>query len=181
MRDTRSVEPSGPPSSSSYGDKSYTKPPSGRRHSTVGLERLNEIPPRFRKKMMEEGKLKNMNLPEEGWDGNSLTFQGTSNQSFDYTGSSNYQSNTGSYATLPNSHMHPNQNLSSQNMGYSTLPGRSRGRGRLNYDQFDYGRPADIRSPCNSRPPTPPSFGNGSRENENIGRPTSRPHTPSYT
>lgn len=70
----------------------------------------------------------------------------------------------------------------SQNYGYSTLPTRSRGRGRLNYDQMDFGtvgRPMDSRSPCNSRPSTPQPVG-GSFRDDNFGRPTSRPHTPSF-
>ncbi|KAK9889657.1 hypothetical protein WA026_007035 [Henosepilachna vigintioctopunctata] len=185
-RDTRSVEPSGPSSSgsaSNYGEKPYTnKPPSGRRHSTICLERLNELPPRFRKKMMEEGQFKNVNLPEEGWDGSSLTFQGTNTQSSGYSTMDSYHTNHGSYATLPNSHTHQNQGPVNQNIGYLTMPGRSRGRGRLmNYDQYDYSsvnRQIDTKSPCNSRPPTPPSYGSSLKENP--GRPTSRPHTPSY-
>lgn len=78
MRDTRSMEHSGLSASggsSNYGDKSYpSKPPSGRRNSAI--DKMNELPPRFRKKMMEEGKLKNSNMQEDSWDGSSLTFQG---------------------------------------------------------------------------------------------------------
>ncbi|XP_045475193.1 telomerase-binding protein EST1A isoform X2 [Harmonia axyridis] len=184
-RDTRSMEHSGPPSSSSnYGDKPFpSKPPSGRRNSIMSHEKMNELPPRFRKKMMEEGKLKNVNLQEEGWDGSSLTFQNTSSQHSSYASDNNYQSGPGSYATLPNSHNVQHNHMSGQNYGFSTLPSKSsRGRGRFNYEQLDYGsvgRPVDLRSPCHSRPSTPQSI-SGNYRDDAFGGPTSRPHTPSY-
>lgn len=79
MRDTRSVEPN-VVSNRNYGsEKSHMKPPSGRRHSTSG----SELPPRFRKKFLEENRLgSNYSRVQEesSWDGTSLTFQGTSSQ-----------------------------------------------------------------------------------------------------
>ncbi|XP_044755444.1 telomerase-binding protein EST1A [Coccinella septempunctata] len=185
MRDTRSMEHSRPPVSNSYsnyGDKSYpSKPPSGRRNSAI--DKINELPPRFKKKMLEEGKLKNINLQEDGWDGSSsITFQNTSSHHKNYSSLEDYQPGPGSYATLPNSHNTQSNFVPGHNYGFSTLPARSRGRGRLNYDQYDYGsvgRSIDNRSPCHSRPSTPQSVG-GSFRDDTFGRPTSRPQTPSF-
>lgn len=79
MRDTRSVEPN-VVSNRNYGnEKSHMKPPSGRRHSASGPE----LPPRFRKKFLEENRLgPNYSRVQEesSWDGCSMTFQGTSSQ-----------------------------------------------------------------------------------------------------
>ncbi|XP_044271255.1 telomerase-binding protein EST1A isoform X2 [Tribolium madens] len=165
MRDTRSVEPSGPPPRN-Y-EKSHTKPPSGRRHSTIGLEsdkrpphksiNVDKLPPRFRRKMLEDNKL-NQGV-EDDWNGASLTFQG----------SSNYHPVGGYY---PNT----NQNYY-QNVGYCTLPNRHRGRGRLHQEGEYRSRTPDlgISSPCNSRPPTPP-YGR-TKSNDNLNR-VDRPASP---
>lgn len=86
MRDTRSVEPS-VGQIRNYPEKPHhLKPPSGRRHSTIGLEQekrpknIDSLPPRFRKKYLEDNKL-NVNYigthSEGTWDGNSLVFQVT--------------------------------------------------------------------------------------------------------
>lgn len=150
MRDTRSVEPSGPPPRN-Y-EKPHTKPPSGRRHSTIGVEsdkrhkpiNVHKLPPRLQKKMLEDNKLNQ--AVEDDWNGASLTFQG----------SSNYHPVGGYY---------PNSNL-----GYCTLPNKHRGRGRLHQENEYRSRTPDlgVSSPCNSRPPTPP-YGR-TRSNDNLHR-----------
>lgn len=110
MRHTRSVEPLEFPIR-----PNHPKPPSGRRHSTVGLENEKrqihkpsnrEIAPRFRKKMLEENRTQ-----DDNWNGATLTFQGSGN---------NYHS--GNNASYP------------FNPGYCTLPNRHRGRGRLHHE-----------------------------------------------
>ncbi|KAJ8970512.1 hypothetical protein NQ314_001188 [Rhamnusium bicolor] len=176
-RDTRSVEPSGVSNRNYANEKIQSKPPSGRRHSTIGLEQdkrhkvnLDNLPPRFRRKFLGE----TTPTPEETWDGSSLTFQGHSNQSSSLKNPSFHQMGA-TYNTLPS-----NQNLHNQNIinsGYHTLPTRPRGRGRLQQDydnppghMYNAATPDRIRSPCNSRPPTPPLSGNR--------RTDSRPQTP---
>ncbi|KAJ8915058.1 hypothetical protein NQ315_014313 [Exocentrus adspersus] len=174
-RDTRSVEPS---------NRNYTseniqsKPPSGRRHSTIGLEQekrhkfsnIDNIPPRFRKKLLGETAA----MPEETWDGSSLTFQGHSNQASHATNPSFHHMGS-NYNTLPANQMLNNQMLN--NPGYYTLPNKPRGRGRFLHEYenipgqtYRSMTPDRVRSPCNSRPPTPPLGGNR--------KPDSRPHTP---
>ncbi|XP_018574342.1 telomerase-binding protein EST1A isoform X2 [Anoplophora glabripennis] len=175
-RDTRSVEP-GASNRNYTGEKIQSKPPSGRRHSTIGLEpekrhklNIDNLPPRLRKKFLGE----TATTPEENWDGSSLTFQGHSSHSSNVNNPSFHQMGA-TYNTLPaNQHLH-NQIMS--NSGYHTLPNRPRGRGRLQHEyenppgqMYRSMTPDRIRSPCNSRPPTPPLSGNR--------RPDSRPHTP---
>ncbi|RZB54405.1 telomerase-binding protein EST1A [Asbolus verrucosus] len=179
MRDTRSVEPSNQIPGRNY-EKNHPKPPSGRRHSTIGLEsdkrplhksiNVDKLPPRLRKKMLEDSKMNQVNV-DDNWNGASLTFQG----------SSNYHP-VGNYSTISGHHAYPNQNVT--NMGYCTLPNRQRGRGRLLPD-YETGlsfrsRTPDlgVSSPCNSRPPTPPY--NRARSNDNLNKPDSRPHSPAY-
>ncbi|XP_049823827.1 uncharacterized protein LOC109600502 isoform X3 [Aethina tumida] len=151
QRDTRSVDPTLPPNPRNKNEKLQSKPPSGRRHSTIGMEmdkrhtknNISNLPPRFQKKFLEEKQNSQTPPVEENWDGTSLTFQGG----------------------------HPNQT----NSGYHTLPNRGRGRARhqdshLNHpgDMYRSITPDNTRSPCNSRPPTPPP---NRRDN-------SRPQTP---
>lgn len=162
MRDTRSVEPSNAPPIRNFNEKGYSKPPSGRRHSTIGLEgdkrhkplNVEKLPPRLRKKLLEEGKFGGQPI-EDNWNGASLTFQGSSNQN--------------------HPHNYPQ---------YNTLPHRHRGRGRFVQDFDSGGAPCRARtpdvgvpSPCNSRPPTPPYI--RTRSNDNLNRPDSRPQSPS--
>lgn len=60
MRDTKSVEPNLVANRNYNGEKVHAKPPSGRRHSTIGMENekkmkipnLELLPPRFRKKLV---------------------------------------------------------------------------------------------------------------------------------
>lgn len=67
-RDTRSVEPSALVNQRNYNNDSKisSKPPSGRRHSTIGLEpdkrlkNLDNLPPRFKKKYLEDNNLTGM-------------------------------------------------------------------------------------------------------------------------
>ncbi|KAG5884605.1 hypothetical protein JTB14_024358 [Gonioctena quinquepunctata] len=177
-RDTRSVEPSGPPAHAYNPEKIQSKPPSGRRHSTVGIEpekrytksyptlasNFENLPPRLQRKYLADN---NIPPPEENWDGSSVTFQS-------HPKNPSYHQMGGTYNTLPNI-----QNLHSHhgNVGYHTLPNKSRGRGRLNYDHesqpgsfLNSSTPDRVSSPCNSRPPTPPLAG--------IRKPDSRPQTP---
>ncbi|XP_057667443.1 telomerase-binding protein EST1A isoform X1 [Diorhabda carinulata] len=165
-RDTRSVEPSGQPNRNYNTEKVQSKPPSGRRHSTVEVEmekRYNSLPPRLKKKMLEECGIQPPPVVEENsWDGSSVTFQ--KNTNFFHPGDA--------YYTLPMSPTSHHQNI---HYGSNTLPGKGRGRGRSNYDQdmhpqigvvpYDSLTPNTIKSPVNSRPCSPP-----------IGR--SRPQTP---
>ncbi|KAJ8955260.1 hypothetical protein NQ318_000287 [Aromia moschata] len=173
-RDTRSVEPSGAPSRGYASEKIQSKPPSGRRHSTIGLDdkrhkhNIDNLPPRFKKKLLGE----TVSTPEENWDGSSLTFQGHHNQQ-NFKNPSFHQMG-GSY-TLPAGQNFHNQNLT--NCGYFTVPNKPRGRGRLHQEfenppgqMFRSITPDRMRSPCNSRPPTPPMSMNRMAD--------SRPQTP---
>ncbi|XP_023013335.2 uncharacterized protein isoform X1 [Leptinotarsa decemlineata] len=174
-RDTRSVEHTGLPIRPHNSEKFQSKPPSGRRHSTVGIEpekrytktlpNLDNMPPRFRKKFLAD---QNIQSPEEGWDGSSVTFQS-------HPKNPSYHQMRDTYHTLPNSQNLHNQHHS--NSGYHTLPNKQRGRGRLGYEyetppgsHFHCITPDRIGSPCDSRPPTPPINTNR--------KPDSRPHTP---
>nr|CAH7719815.1 unnamed protein product [Callosobruchus chinensis] len=171
-RDSWSVEPSGPSGGYSRGEKMQTKPPSvPRRHSTVGLEgnhipfNLDKLPPRLRKKYLEENNITvDPTVREDNWDGSSMSFQGHGglrNPSFHQYGGS-----SGGY----------------QAAGYHTLPNKpSRGRGRytqgrhqqqLDQQQYRCSTPDSVRSPAGSRPHTPPP---ASRRGEGAG---SRPQTP---
>ncbi|KRT84824.1 hypothetical protein AMK59_2889, partial [Oryctes borbonicus] len=180
IRDTRSVEPAAIQNrNNSVNEKVINRPPSGRRHSTIGLEQekrlknLDNLPPRLKKKFLEENNLsENYAKNEEQWDGSSITFQGSHNHS----SKPNYQN----YSTLPtNAHQSlQNRQHGQQNNMYHTLPSsRPRGRGR---GHFDYGNmmgmyrsatPEKIYgSPSNSRPHTPPNFDNAHRSSENVHR-----------
>lgn len=127
---------------------------------------------------LEENKLTTsyQRVPEENWDGCSLTFQGSNTQPLAYHPATNFQQPLG-YATLPSSYR--NQHGSYPNTSYS-LP---RGRGRLHqeYEPVIGGIARSItpdrgfRSPCNSRPPTPPPFSNVNKPPEIM---SSRPETP---
>lgn len=197
-RDTRSVDPTSTTNRNYSGEKIHSKPPSGRRHSTTGLEtekkvmkmpNLDLLPPRLKRKYLNENNLEpNYNrVQEENWDGCSLTFQGTSSHNYPQKG--NYQT-PASYATLPVNYSHQQQqhyqqqNLPPNNICYS-LP---RGRGRF-HREFEppVGSNACrsvtperlFMSPCNSRPPTPPPFSNTNRSStENLSQFNSRPQTP---
>lgn len=172
QRDTRSVEPGGG-GQRNYGgsEKIHLKPPSGRRHSTIGMEvenRRNKIPnfdslpPRLQKKYLEEQKnsYANSNVTED-WDGSSITFQQQKqNYPQDYVGGRT-QGNL--YFTLP--HNKP----------------RGRGRFHQDYETNVALRPSTpdkfySYSPCNSRSVTPPP--GRMKHNENTSN--SRPQTPVY-
>ncbi|GJQ75683.1 hypothetical protein Trydic_g17757 [Trypoxylus dichotomus] len=181
IRDTRSVEPAAIQNrNNSANDKVVNRPPSGRRHSTIGLEQdkrpknLDNLPPRLKKKYLEANNLtESYNKNEEQWDGSSITFQGSQN----YNPKQNYTN----YSTLPsNAHqsLQNRQHGQQNNIMYHTLPSsRPRGRGRGHYD---YGNMVGMyrsatpdkmyRSPSNSRPHTPPTFDNANRANENVHR-----------
>lgn len=80
-RDTRSMEPSSAGNRNYNSDKINNKPPSGRRHSATGMfnmEQLEQLPPRLKKKYLEEHNIK-LARQEESWDGCSMTFQVTLN------------------------------------------------------------------------------------------------------
>lgn len=108
-----------------------------------------------------------------------MTFQGSStSHSVNYHPHTSYQQHSG-YTTLPPSYSsqhgtHPN--------AYYSLP---RGRGRLQqeYEPVIGGMARSLtpdrafRSPCSSRPPTPPPFSNANRHAENVSQ-FSRPETP---
>ncbi|KAK5644530.1 hypothetical protein RI129_005830 [Pyrocoelia pectoralis] len=195
MRDTRSVDPSSGPARNYGGEKMYMKPPSGRRHSSVGLEQekrqqknLDSLPPRFKKKYLEENKF-DVNYigtqSEEAWDGNSIVFQG-SNQHH-----SNQPPPQHSYPikqpySLPHSNMQGDTHYHNQHMMdnnyhslYYTLPRRGRGRSRMHqdYDNSVGGTyrsvtPDRVRinSPTSSCPITPLSYEHKTRSNENLYR-----------
>lgn len=168
-RDTRSVEPSVNLTRNFNTEKIQSKPPSGRRHSTVGIEYeerhknpisaipyFYNLPPRFQKKYFTEN-----NLTEENWDGSSITFQGHLGFNGPKSASNYYQSGS-NYNTLPNNqHNFNNSHMASS--GYHTLPNRPRGRGRLQQYSHDtlpgHGfrsrTPDVLRSPSTSRPETP--------------------------
>lgn len=197
-RDTRSVDPTSTTNRNYSGEKIHSKPPSGRRHSTTGLEtekkvmkmpNLDLLPPRLKRKYLNENNLEpNYNrVQEENWDGSSLTFQGSSSHNYPQKG--NYQT-PASYSTLPVNYSHQQQqqhyqqNMPPNNVYYS-LP---RGRGRF-HREFEppVGSNAyrsvtperSFMSPCNSRPPTPPPFSNTNRSStENLSQFNSRPQTP---
>lgn len=179
MRDTKSVEPV-VMATRNYNEKIFSKPPSGRRHSTIGLEEkrpkipnLDTLPPRLRKKFLEDNKLNYHNQPiiEDSWDGSSVTFQGShihQQSPHNYLPKQNYppQMNT------------PYQNPHLQHNVYYTLPNKHRGRGRM---QQEYNNMSGsyrsvtpdkmyLISPSNSRPSTPTIFGSKARSNENINR-----------
>ncbi|CAG9865390.1 unnamed protein product [Phyllotreta striolata] len=141
------------------GEKVQAKPPSGRRHSTVGAEqekRFNNLPPRFQKKFLEDNKFQHSPVEDNNWDGSSLTFQKNQNQ--------NHNHPTGGYYTLPYAAGSHHQHQPNANYISNTLPSKPRGRGRLYSDQ-ETSRPGGafeslpdkLKSPGNSRPPTPPS------------------------
>lgn len=61
------------------GPKFQLKPPSGRRHSSTGnfqhnmnMKMLEQLPPRLRKKFLQE---KGLAVDDGGWDGNSSVYQ----------------------------------------------------------------------------------------------------------
>ncbi|VEN46594.1 unnamed protein product, partial [Callosobruchus maculatus] len=172
-RDSWSVEPSGPSGGYNRGEKMQTKPPSvPRRHSTVGLEgthipfNLDKLPPRLRKKYLEENNITvDPGVREDNWDGSSMSFQG-------HGGLRN-----------PSFHQYGGSSSGYQAAGYHTLPNKpSRGRGRYTQgryqqqqpDQQPYrcSTPDSTRSPAGSRPHTPPP---ATRRGEGTG---SRPQTP---
>ncbi|XP_050308985.1 telomerase-binding protein EST1A-like isoform X2 [Anthonomus grandis grandis] len=180
-RDTKSVEPSGVVYRSNDGNKAQSKPPSGRRHSTVGnyhynneqekkkslIQYLENLPPRFRKKYMENNGIKPEDLELD---------QPQTSSSTQYLPSS--QPPLSGYSSLPHNptsnQTYNNSNI--QNSGYYTLPGRQRGRGRYCNRDVDFrpltpDRPG-IKSPINSRPSTPTN-----RRYDSSG-PPSRSHTP---
>ncbi|CAH1977497.1 unnamed protein product [Acanthoscelides obtectus] len=173
-RDSWSVEPSGPPSGYNRGEKIQSKPPSvPRRHSTVGLEgshipfNLDKLPPRLRKKYLEENNITvDPGVREDNWDGSSMSFQshgGLKNPSFHQYGgsSSGYQAG---YHTLPNK---PSRGRGRYTQGRHQQPGPD-------HQQQSYrcSTPDSTRSPAGSRPPTPPL---ASRRGE--GRPVTPPLT----
>lgn len=129
---------------------------------------------------LEENKLSGsyVRVPEENWDGCSMTFQGNNTHSMNYHQPATYQQPS-TYTTLPPSYS--NQHGSHPHNYYS-LP---RGRGRLHqeFEPVIGGMTRSItpdrvfRSPCNSRPPTPPPFTNSSKYGENVSQ-YSRPETP---
>ncbi|XP_017770656.1 PREDICTED: telomerase-binding protein EST1A isoform X2 [Nicrophorus vespilloides] len=167
-RDTRSVEPQTINSNRNFGnEKSHMKPPSGRRHSTVGVEPdKRNLPPRFQKKLMDENMSHYKTVVDDSWDGSSITFQGSAPRSFQKC----YNHNS-------------NQHVTMNNMTYNTLPNsRHKGRGRLQ-QEYDHShgiyrsQTPDriyINSPSNSRPSTP-TFSNRTRSNESLN---SRSQTP---
>nr|CAI5842084.1 unnamed protein product [Callosobruchus analis] len=171
-RDSWSVEPSGPSGGYNRGEKMQAKPPSvPRRHSTVGLEgahipfNLDKLPPRLRKKYLEENNIAmDTGVREDNWDGSSMSFQG-------HGGLRN-----------PSFHQYGGSAVDIKAAGYHTLPNKpSRGRGRYTQgrhqqqaDQQPYrcSTPDSMRSPAGSRPHTPPP---ATRRGEGAG---SRPQTP---
>ncbi|XP_033208324.1 telomerase-binding protein EST1A isoform X2 [Belonocnema kinseyi] len=150
-RDTRSVEPG-------YPDRFQGKPPSGRHGIKEGNTipkniKLESLPPRFRKKFLAE----NGFLPppsnshsEDGWDGSTVTFQGSSR----YHPPSIQHSHT--IQNFP-----PTVSLPPQTNWSNTVPVRGRGRGRL--------RSEDLENSAAFRPVTPDQYSAQS----------SRSHTPS--
>ncbi|KAF5286717.1 hypothetical protein FQR65_LT12470 [Abscondita terminalis] len=200
VRDTRSVDPSSGPTRN-YGDKMYMKPPSGRRHSSVGLEyekwqkNLDSLPPRLKRKYLEENKLDvdYIGTQSEGtWDGNSLVFQGSSQIP------SNAQHNYSlKHMYPPQSHMniHMESRQHQQHLPdnyhnvYYTLPHRGRGRSRMHqdYDNTSIGGYYHCvtpnrtqRSPCNSRSSSPHAMHHKTKSNENLYRNSIRSETPKH-
>ncbi|KAJ8976809.1 hypothetical protein NQ317_012368 [Molorchus minor] len=121
-RDTRSVEPSGPSNRNYNSEKIQSKPPSGRRHS-IGVDdkrhkhNIDNLPPRLKKKLLGESSA----MPEETWDGNSLTFQGQSAHQSNFKNPSFHQAGA-TYNTLPGNQNFHNQNVT--NIGYYTVPAK---------------------------------------------------------
>lgn len=193
MRDTKSVEPN-ILQTHNANDKIFSKPPSGRRHSTIGLEEkrykishFETLPPRLKKKFLEENKLNiNQLTNEDVWDGSSVTFQGSHihhSPKQNLMSKTNYSSN---YNTIQEGVPHQAQNTVPSGV-YYTLPHRPhRGRGRF---QPDYdNRPGAYRSvtpdkvylsPSNSRPSTPIQM-HKTNSNENINRYEPRSHHSSH-
>ncbi|GLV32356.1 Smg6 [Carabus blaptoides fortunei] len=212
IRDTRSVEPAGNAHNNYQSGKMLAKPPSGRRHSTIGLEpgkmhkqmmpNLDKLPPRLRNKYMLENNIDPSTYqgPEDTWDGASVTFRGSDNHHPNTSGYNqpdtrhNYRPVAQYSATLP--HPHHNQPLDNSNQppavwSYTIPNTRVRGRGRLRPDttadtnQVLRSLTPDrvvLLSPCNSRPCTPPPFGQRNKSGENInsaGDASSQTPTPS--
>lgn len=219
VRDTRSVEPAGNGNNNGHSHyqsgKIQAKPPSGRRHSTIGLEsgkmhkqmmpNLDKLPPRFRNKYMLENNIdpSTYQAPEDTWDGSSVTFRGSDNNSHASTYSGynqpdtrpNYRPTPQYSATLPHQHHHSQPDTSYQPpavWSYTIPNTRVRGRGRLRPEVTDNTQvlrsltPDRIMllSPCNSRPCTPPPFGQRNKSIENInsaGDARSQTPTPTST
>lgn len=180
MRDTKSVEPNIVPTRNN--DKIFSKPPSGRRHSTIGLEEkrhkmqhFDTLPPRFKRKFLEENKISISQLSNEDvWDGSSVTFQGSHvhhSPKQHVMPKQNYQT----YNTIPEGFQQPISNMTPNSGVYFTLPHRPRGRGR--FQEFEH-QPGPQRSmtpdktylsPSNSRPSTPTHMYK-TKSNENLNR-----------
>lgn len=193
-RDTKSVEPN-ILQTHNTNDKIYSKPPSGRRHSTIGLEEkrykmqhFDTLPPRLKKKFLEENKISIGQISNEDvWDGSSVTFQGSHIHHLpkqNLMPKSNYSLN---YNTIPEGVPQQHVLNTAPNSGiYCTLPHKPRGRGRF---QPDYdNKPGSYRSvtpdkvylsPSNSRPSTPIQM-HKTNSNENINRYDHRPHHSSH-
>ncbi|KAK4875117.1 hypothetical protein RN001_011539 [Aquatica leii] len=194
VRDTRSVDPT-----RNYGEKIYMKPPSGRRHSSVGLEHekwqknLDSLPPRLKRKYLEENKLDVDYIgtqSECAWDGNSLVFQGSSQVPSNPQTQHNYSVKQ-MYPPQPCMNMHMELSRHQQHMPdnynmYYTLPHRGRGRARMHqdYDNTSVGgyyhcaTPNRMqRSPCNSRSSSPHMIRHKTKSNENLYRSSNRSET----
>lgn len=178
LRDTRSME------HSNWGvDKIQSKPPAGRRGSgSVSISKqatFDSLPPRLKKKYMEE-KGMTMSLPpnsyigtssEEQWDGGSLSFLNNS--------SSNYSIQQYPMPTPIYQHF---QNYTPQQWPQKIPSPKGRGRGRLRQDEIEtelqlieqnkVGQ-VDYHSPSGSRCTTP--FKNVSQSHENISHDRSIP------
>lgn len=191
VRDTRSVEPSG--NSSNRNDKIQSKPPSGRRHSTVGVEdkppkNLDNLPPRFRKQYLaNSNRLESNNpitpVPEDNWDGTSLTFKNCGNN-IAYSSNNFHLANrqTGPVPSYYTNYAPVRQNMPPMNWSNTVPAPRYRGRGRLRQDMYDNynmnNSGMQSRSPTfsnNSRPSTPLQ---NLSNNENVSQPNSRCQTP---
>lgn len=129
---------------------------------------------------LEENKLSApcLRVQEENWDGCSMTFQGSNAQPVNYRQLANYHQPSG-YNTLPSGYS--GQPMPQAHM-YHSLP---RGRGRLlqEYEPVVGGTGGSVtpdrmfRSPCSSRPPTPPPFSHANKSTENLNQ-FSRSETP---
>lgn len=162
IRDTRSVEPAGNSVTTNHyqGSKMQTKPPSGRRHSTICLDtgkpfkpmpNLDSMAPRFRRKYLAENNIDPSTYPgvleDTTWDGNSATFQGSDNSS--HCPPTTYQQQNVPYhqeARVPYSvpsyinHnvQHPEGNMPPPPVWSYTIPEtKVRGRGRLRPESID--------------------------------------------
>ncbi|XP_076251691.1 smg6 nonsense mediated mRNA decay factor isoform X1 [Rhynchophorus ferrugineus] len=163
-RDTRSMEPTGLGNRSAQVNKKIqSKPPSGRRHSIIG--NIDNIPPRFRKKMLDDNR---MTGDSNRWDNSATGFQPLQ------------QSAGTTYHSMENCNTLPTyqQSVSNTNVGYYTLPGRPRGRGRLQDSDYHPAQPFRSLTPesflSNSRPGTPTRR----FDNRPSSRSSSRCHTP---